>query len=215
MLASGLAELVSLGAVIPFLAVISDPQLLWQQSFIRSFATNVGFSSSSQLLIPATIAFAGAAMLSALIRLTNLWLNSRLAAAMGSDLSYEAFRRTLLQPYSVHLRRNSSEVIAGTTTQINRTVDALRSLLVVITSTIVSIGLLVGLLLIDAPVALATASVLGIAYILLSVTTRQELLSAGHKMVEASNRQVMSLQEALGAIRDVLLGTSQAIYYED
>ena len=108
---------------------------------------------------------------------------------MGSDLSYEAFRRTLLQPYSVHLRRNSSEVIAGTTTQINRTVDALRSLLVVITSTIVSIGLLVGLLLIDAPVALATASVLGIAYILLSVTTRQELLSAGHKMVEASNRR--------------------------
>ena len=30
MLASGLAELVSLGAVLPFLAVLSDPDRLWQ-----------------------------------------------------------------------------------------------------------------------------------------------------------------------------------------
>ena len=31
MLASGLAELVSLGAVLPFLAVLTNPQQLWQQ----------------------------------------------------------------------------------------------------------------------------------------------------------------------------------------
>ena len=31
MLASGVAELLSLGAVLPFLAVLSDPDELWQQ----------------------------------------------------------------------------------------------------------------------------------------------------------------------------------------
>ena len=45
MLASGLAELVSLGAVLPFLAVLSNPQQLWQL-----------------LLLPATMAFAVAAL---------------------------------------------------------------------------------------------------------------------------------------------------------
>ena len=35
MLASGVAEMLSLGAVLPFMAVLSDPQLLWQDQSLR------------------------------------------------------------------------------------------------------------------------------------------------------------------------------------
>ena len=38
MLASGGAELVSLGAVLPFLAVLSDPERLWQQPLVQALA---------------------------------------------------------------------------------------------------------------------------------------------------------------------------------
>ena len=38
----------------------------------------------------------------------ELWLNGRLAAAVGSDLSCECYRRTLYQPYGVHVQRNSA-----------------------------------------------------------------------------------------------------------
>ena len=99
MLAGGLAELVSLGAVLPFLAVLSNPQQLWQQPLIHALALRVGYSQAQQLVLPATAAFALAAVLAALIRVLNLWLNGRLAAAVGSDLSCEAYRRTLYQPY--------------------------------------------------------------------------------------------------------------------
>ncbi|MFM2159397.1 MAG: hypothetical protein RLZZ124_1871, partial [Cyanobacteriota bacterium] len=84
MLASGLAELVSLGAVLPFLAVLSNPQQLWQQPWIQALALRVGYTQPQQLVLPATAAFALAAVLAALIRLLNLWLNGRLAAAVGS-----------------------------------------------------------------------------------------------------------------------------------
>jgi len=94
MLASGGAELMSLGAVLPFLAVLSDPERLWQQPLVQALAGRVGFTEASELLLPATLAFAAAAVLAALIRLANLWLNGRLAAAVGSDLSCEAYRRT-------------------------------------------------------------------------------------------------------------------------
>ena len=95
MLASGSAELVSLGAVLPFLAVLSDPERLWHQVWIQALAGWFGWTTASQLLLPATSAFATAAVLAALVRLSNLWLNGRLAAAVGSDLSCEAYRRTL------------------------------------------------------------------------------------------------------------------------
>ena len=111
MLASGGAELVSLGAVLPFLAVLSDPERLWQQPLVQALAGRVGFTQASELLLPATRTFAVAAVLAAGVRLANLWLNGRLAAAVGSDLSCEAYRRTLYQPYCVHVQRNSAAVL--------------------------------------------------------------------------------------------------------
>ena len=116
MLACGGAELVSLGAVLPFLAALSDPDRLWQQPLVQLLAGRVGFTEASQLLLPVTLAFATAAVLAGTIRLTNLWLNGRLAAAAGSDLSCEAYRRTLYQPYCVHVQRNSAAVITATIT---------------------------------------------------------------------------------------------------
>ena len=67
MLASGGAELVSLGAVLPFLAVLSDPERLWQQPLVQALAGRVGFTQASELLLPATLAFAVAAVLAAVV----------------------------------------------------------------------------------------------------------------------------------------------------
>lgn len=214
MLASAFAELISLGAVMPFLAVLSDPERLWQQSFVQALSARVGLTKESQLVVLATLAFAAAAVLAALIRLANLWLNGRLAASVGSDLSCEAYRRTLYQPYSVHVQRNSAAVITSTTTQIALTVTALNSLLQLITSALVAAGLLTGLLVIDAPVALGVATLFGTAYAVLAITARRQLRSNGQKIAEASNQQLKALQEGLGAIRDVLLDGMQHSYLQ-
>ena len=174
----------------------------------------MGFTEASQLLLPATLAFVAAAVLAAVVRLANLWLSGRLAASVGSDLSCEAYRRTLYQPYGVHVQRNSSTVITGTTSQIARTVAALTALLQLINSAVVSAGLLIGLLLIDAMTAVFTAVLFGSVYVLLAVTVRRELRRNGQKITEAYRQQLNSLQEGLGSIRDVLLDGSQPAYLQ-
>ena len=212
MLASGVAELVSLGAVLPFLAVISDPEKLWQQALAQDLANWLGFTEPVQLVLPATLAFAAAALTAGLIRLTNLWLSGRLAAAVGSDLSCSAYKNTLYQSYATYLNRNSAAVITAITTQINQTVGALNSLLQLVTSAVVATGLLTGLILINAPVALAAVSLFGAAYVILATTSKRELRTNSHQIAEASTKQVKALQEGLGAIRDVLLDSSQPTY---
>ncbi len=214
MLASGLAELVSLGAVLPFLSVLSNPQQLWQQPLIQALALQLGHSQPQQLVLPATAAFALAAVLSALIRLLNLCLNGRLAAAVGSDLSCEAYRRTLFQPYQVHVQRNSSTLITAITNHIGLTVMALNAVLQIVSAVVVSAGLLIGLLLIDWLVAVSTAGLFGIAYVLVAAASQRQLHQNGGRIAVASNQRVKALQEGLGAIRDVLLDGSQATYLE-
>ena len=212
MLASGVAEMLSLGAVLPFMAVLSDPQLLWQDQIVQEVSIKIGITSANELLLPVTLLFSFVVGFASFVRLTNLWLNGRLAAAVGSDLSLEAYRLTLYQPYEVHLRRNSASVITGTTTQIGLTTASLSHLLQLITSTVVASGLLIGLLVIDAPIAITAAALIGAAYGVLAMTARLQLLSNGRKIAEASSQQLKVLQEGLGAIRDVLLDGRQPAY---
>ena len=155
------------------------------------------------------------AIFASTVRLSNVWLNGRIAAAVGSDLSCEAYFRTLYQPYRVHVQRHSSTVITGLTTHITNTVGALNAFLQIVTSSVVAVGIFVGLVLIDASVAFAATLIFGTTYALLAIKVRDELRINGKNVTHVSNKQIRALQEGLGAIRDVLLDGTQASYLHD
>ena len=52
MLASGLAEVFSLAAVLPFLAVLSDPQRIWQQPVLQGLAKAMGITAAGGWFLP-------------------------------------------------------------------------------------------------------------------------------------------------------------------
>ena len=110
MISSGFAEVFSLAAIVPLLAVLSNPESIWKLEYVQNFSQLIGFTNPNQLLIPITIAFSCSALLAAFVRLFNIWLNNKLSAVIGTDLSCESYRRTLYQPYSIHLGRNTSKV---------------------------------------------------------------------------------------------------------
>jgi len=212
MLASGLAELVSLGSVLPFLDVLNDPKRFWNEPSVQAISYTFGFNQPSDLILPASFIFAISAVLAASIRLANLWLSGRIAAAVGSDLSCEAYLRTLYQPYSVHVQRNTSSVITSSTNQINVTVSSLNNLLVLVSSSFVAAGLIAGLFIVNWPMALGSLGLFVASYVVLATTARLRLRSNGKSISEATKQQLKALQEGLGAIRDVLLDGSQATY---
>lgn len=212
MLASSLAEVVSLATVLPLLAVVSDPDRLWQMPLIQSIAIRIGIVEPGSLLLPTASLFALAVLLAAVVRLLNIWMNRRLAAVIGSDLSCEAYTRTLYQPYALHLDRNSSGVINTVTVQVQQTVKGLNAGLQLFTSLLVSVGLLSALLVVDLKMACLAITVFGGAYGLLMLITNRRLVANSRRFAVASKQQLKALQEGLGAIRDVLLDGSQVTY---
>src|SRR5690348_10162179 len=63
MFMSAVAELVSLGAVFPFLGVLIAPQRIFSNRFAAHMAEALHISSSDALILPLTIAFATVAVL--------------------------------------------------------------------------------------------------------------------------------------------------------
>jgi ABC-type multidrug transport system fused ATPase/permease subunit len=213
MLASGLAEIVSLAAVVPFLTVLADPARLWRLPWIRSFAESRGLTEPIQLLLPVTLLFVASAIAAGCIRIVNLWLSGRVAAGTGSDLSQEAYRRTLHQPYTVHVARNSATITTAMLSHVDGLIyGVLNPLLVVAVNVVVIVAIAIGLVIIDPRVAFLTVLTFGTAYLAISAATKTSLAVNSRRQAESSKALVQTVHEGLGAIRDVLLDHSQPYY---
>jgi ABC-type multidrug transport system fused ATPase/permease subunit len=212
MIASGACELLSLGSVVPFLIVLSNPNALWEKPIIQSVATEYGLNEASELIAPTAVMFIAASIVAACTRLANLKLSNSIAALIGSDLSAQIYSRTLYQPYIVHVQRNSSTVVAAITSQVSRTVATIASLLQAITAFFVSIGLLTALIMIDLRIATFLILTLSVAYTAVALSVRSKLLSNSINIAKSGESWLKILQEGLGAIREILLDGSQEIY---
>src|SRR4030067_441723 len=104
-LVSSCAEVVSLGAVLPFIGILTQPDKVFSSPLMAGVIQALGIASAEGLVLPLTIAFAVAALITGGLRLLLLWVSIRLANATGIDLSIEIYRRTLYQPYRVHIAR--------------------------------------------------------------------------------------------------------------
>ena len=98
MFMSVFAEMISLGAVLPFLAVLIAPDRLFSQPFVADLAHAWGITSADQLVLPLTVLLVVAALVAGAVRLLMLWVSTRLTFSTSVDLSLEVFRRTLYQP---------------------------------------------------------------------------------------------------------------------
>ena len=211
---SAFAEVLSFGAVIPFIGALTQPEILFRSEWISRFAHLFGFTQANELAVPLTLAFIAAAIFSGSIRMLLLHRNSRLAFASGADLSLEVYRRTLNQPYSVHISRNSSEVISAITTKVNGSVTALYNLLTLISTGFLLITILIALLVINPIATLLAGACFGTFYIILTRIFKKKLRRNSQVIAQNQTSVIKTLQEGLGGIRDVLLDNTQEFYCE-
>jgi ATP-binding cassette subfamily B protein len=214
MLLASFAEVLSIGAVLPFLGVLTAPERVFEHSAAQSAIQAMGITAPMQLLLPITIAFAAAVLIAGSMRLLLLWASTRLSYATGADLSISVYRRTLYQPYAVHCARNSSEIINGISNKTNSVILVISMLITLFSSAVMLITILVAMLMVDTVIALAAFGGFGFIYGVIVRLTRKQLSINSERVAHESTQVIKSLQEGLGGIRDVLIDGSQNTYCE-
>ncbi len=213
MVVSAFAEVVSLGAVLPFIGILTAPENVFKHPIVADVEQIFGITSADQLVFPLTILFATAALTAGAIRIFLLWVTTRLAVVSGADLSIEVYRRTLYQPYWVHAARNSSDTISGITSKVNITVfGVLLPVLTLISSIVLLMAVMFALIIIDPMIALAATIGFGASYGLITWLTRRRLERNSQRIAYEQTQVIKALQEGLGGIRDVLLDGTQPVY---
>lgn len=212
MLVSAVAEVISLGAVIPFLGILVEPDRVFRNSIVANIAGLLNIKSSNELVLPITILFAIVALIAGAIRILYLRVSTQLAFACGAELAGDAYRRTLYQPYSVHVSRNSSQVISGISKVNGMVFGVLLPLLTLLSSIVVITAISIALVFIDPMVALVAALGFGSIYFVITLISRNRLKRNSLDIAHQQTQVLNSLQEGLGGIRDVLLDGTQSTY---
>ncbi|MEO8464196.1 MAG: ABC transporter ATP-binding protein [Gammaproteobacteria bacterium] len=210
---SAFAEVVSLGAVVPFIGILAAPDLVFRYAGVADLARAFGIVTAEQLVLPLVVLFAAAAVAAGALRMLLVGLSTAYTFASGAELSREIYRRTLYQPYRVHVARSSSEVISGIANKVGGTMLGIVLPMLALISAVVSlVAIVTALVVLDPLIALATAAGFALIYGLITWRARAQLRLNGQRISLAQTQVVKALQEGLGGIRDVLLDGTQPFY---
>ncbi|WP_435184002.1 ABC transporter transmembrane domain-containing protein [Cylindrospermopsis raciborskii G7] len=213
MLLTATSEVISLGAVLPFLGALSNANGVLQNPTFQPLWQKLEVSTTFHLVLWLAGTFGIAVILANILRIITLRSQLRFAAAIASELSCEVYRRVLYQPYSFHVRHSSNELIAGITSDISLVSSTiLPQTLLLAVNTMIVIALVLSVVIISPGIAIGTAVTLGVSYWILLGVSKRTLAKNSHIITSQNRFLIKYLQEGLGGIRDVILERNQGIF---
>ena len=126
-----------------------------------------------------------------------------LTSSIGNQISRIAFSKTINQPYSVFLYRNSSEVLSVLTKQLHLTISSLNRLAIFITACAISSSIFLGLLITSFTISLIAISFFALYYLIIFYFSKNKLLANSKIIKSSSANHYKKIQESLGNIRDI------------
>ncbi len=204
-------ELLNIGSIVPFLAVLANPEKTFNNPLVRPALVTFHISSPDQMLISAMVFFVTFIVVTNFIRMMVLWIGTRLSFGIGADLSLKAYKNILDQPYEAHLLRNSSDVISGIN-KIDAVVTIMNQIFIFINSILISIILLTTIFILNPEFTSIFIFIFSTVYFGIGFLTRTRLLKNSEVASKSASNLVRLMQEGLGGIRDILLDSSQNLY---
>ncbi len=212
MLLGALAEVFTLGAIVPFIGLLVNPGVIADHSLASSALAWASQLLGVSLPVAASVVFGSFALSAAALRLLLSWASFRFVYAVGADFGKAVYALTLKQPYLYHVERNSSQTIAAVEKVTVLVVGVMVPLMNMLIAALMVTALLSAMLWINPLVALGAGGLFGALYASISVWAKRRLKHNSQISALNATKKVQALQEGLGAIRDVIIDGNQAVY---
>ncbi len=199
-----LLEATGVASIMPFLAILSSPDLIESNSVLAKLSAWTGVTSPDQLLL-VTGALVFCLVVSALVlQALVVWAQVRYAGDLMHSWSCRIVETYLQQPYEWFLSRHSSELSATTINEVNQVIyHAVLPTLMIASNALVAVAVFAFLLIIDPLLAATTVIVLAGAYVTTYRFLRGRIVRAGESWLESNQGRYHVLAEAFTGIKEV------------
>ena len=210
---TSLAEVISLGSLLPFVGFISNPEETNKIEILNTILNYFQISGYENTVKFLAYLFILAAIFAGLLRIFLLKLSIDLSRLIGTELSSDIYRKILTQSYLKHISVHSGEMISGLTQKVNQASGILISVITLLTSAVIFVSILLTLIIIDPIISLLSAITFASMYLVIGLISRKKLIDNSKFISNEQDNVVKILQETLGSIRDIILSRTYKVYF--
>lgn len=212
----GILDTLGVVSILPFIAILSNPQLLETNIFLKNLyvtAGKFGIESSDQFMLMIGIFFFFIFVITLLFKAFVTYLNLRFSYMKQHTIGERLTNSYLFREYSWFLKRNSADLGKNILSDVNAVVDqAVLPLMQLISQGTISIILIIFLFVIDPIVALVVIFVLGGSYGLMLKASTSLLERIGKSRLKNNHDRFVTIREVFDAVKEIKLSGLEEFY---
>lgn len=200
-----LLETLGVGAVIPALALMTQPDLGARYPALQPWLKYLGSPPHEHLVIGGMVALVAIYAAKAAFLGFLAWRQARFVYGLQESISQRLFAGYLQQEYTFHLQRNSAQLIRNVIGQVGDITNVMQQGLMLATEFFVLIGISALLLSVEPLGALLVVFSVGAAGFGFHRFTRRRITRWGEARQHHEGLRIQHLQQGLGGAKDVKL----------
>ncbi|MFE7060540.1 ABC transporter ATP-binding protein [Sutcliffiella sp. NPDC057660] len=206
-------ETIGIGMIVPFVGIITNPEVIKEQTLLNNIYSFFNFPSTSVFIIFSVIILLAIFIVKNSYLLLFNYIQYRVILNQQVKLQSKLFKEYLTKPYTFHLDRNTSTLLRNVNGEVSRVFQGIvLSLFQLLTEILIIVFILV-LLLFSAPLATLTASVLlGISIFLFFKVFRKKISQLGKEQQKVSGTVIKWVNQGLGASKEVKVSGREAFF---
>ena len=213
MLCMALLDTIGVASILPFIAVLSNPQLIETNQILSIFYKIGSFQTHQDFLFILGLIVFLILTSSLAFKALTVYFQTRFTLMREYTISRRLIQGYLRQPYEWFLNQNSSDLGKNILSEVNKTTTGIIiPILELIAQSCVTVFLVALLLFVDPFLSLIVSVVLGFSYFLIYKYNRSFLERIGKERVKANQSRFISINEAFGGIKEVKLANLESVY---
>jgi ABC-type multidrug transport system fused ATPase/permease subunit len=211
----GIAEMIGVVSVAPFLAVAGNQELLQTNVHVAWLYRFSGLQTPRAFLVLLGCLSIATLLVTSLYRALTRYAMNRFSGSCLHSLSLRLFRNYLRQPYSYFLQNNSSEMTKNMFLEVEIAVhQVLMQLMILMSSASVAAAIVIMLVWVDPLLALAMIVFLGFCYWLIFAVTRKYILKIGEIRHASYGQSFKTASETFGGIKELKVLGREKVYID-
>lgn len=213
MLVMAVLDVTGVVSILPFMAVLSNPQLIETNKTLVFINKALGFGDSQKFLLFLGFIVFVLLVLSLTFKALTTYALLRFVQMREYSLSKRLIENYLHQPYTWFLNRHSADLGKTILSEVGMVVQGWMSpLMILLSHSFVAIALLVMLLFVDPVLTLTVSTVLGGSYALIFKLTNGFISRIGSERFMANQMRYNAISEAFGAVKEVKIAGLEQTY---
>jgi ATP-binding cassette, subfamily B, bacterial PglK len=193
-------------SIAPFFAVLGDPHLIEQSRPLRWLYLHLGSPSIRSFEVALGLGFMSMVIAASMINIAGSFVMIRMSYRISTELQSTLFEEYLSRPYVFHARTNSAAIFNNIIHETNRlTNDVLQSAFPLVTNIATAALIILSVTWLNPLLAAAMIVMLGGGYCLIYLALRNWLLRSGEMQSRFLIEQTQTVNESLGAIKEILV----------